>query len=89
MSSALPCGQAVDDVEERDIAQPAQKAQVGTGGADVAGADKGDFSTLDHTLPEGPTPLSSMRLTYISAIAARAKLYQPARRESEPPVSRR
>jgi hypothetical protein len=67
--------QAVDDVEERDIAQPAQKAQVGTGGADVAGTDKSDFSTLDHTFTEGRTPFSSIRLSYISAIAARAKFY--------------
>ena len=47
----LALGQAVDNVEEHDIAQSAQEAQMGTGGADVAGANKGDFSTLDHTLP--------------------------------------
>ena len=39
----LALRQAVDDVEERDIAQPAQKTQVGTGGADIASANDGDL----------------------------------------------
>jgi hypothetical protein len=48
---------------------------VGTGGTDVTSANERDFSPFDHNFTEGPTPFSSIRLTYISAIAERAKFY--------------
>jgi hypothetical protein len=73
----LPLRQAVDNVVEDDIAEAAQKAQMGTGGADITGADERDFFSHCHGFnPKITANRRRLSATYIFAVASSANLAQ-------------